>query len=159
MLADKFKVFLDSKSIKLGGDWDKALSIAQQSALVTVVLISASTDDAYYQREEIATAVAGARSERGHCVVPVYLSKDASKSENIPYGLRLKHSVTLSNDFSISDLALRLTELLRELTSSASTETLVREFDHTVQCPMCRLSEVERYESINVNQFEGVYAG
>ncbi len=49
------RTFLDSRSLMLGDDWDHALQRAQLNSRITVVLISENTDQAYYQREEIAS--------------------------------------------------------------------------------------------------------
>jgi len=69
LLARKTRVFLDSKSIDLGEDWDRVLAEAQRRSRATVVLVSAHTDAASYQREEIATAIAPGAQGRGaaHC--------------------------------------------------------------------------------------------
>src|SRR5215216_2638852 len=93
-LESHSRVFLDSRRVILGDDWDTELAAAQQKSLVTVVLISSKTEAAYYQREEIAAAIALAREDRKkHRVVPVFL--DSEKGDNkIPYGLRLKHGLT-----------------------------------------------------------------
>jgi hypothetical protein len=54
LLSTETKVFLDTRSLLLGDDWDRMLAEAQRSSRVTVVLVSANTDTAFYQREEIA---------------------------------------------------------------------------------------------------------
>src|SRR3712207_5191867 len=72
LLSPRARVFLDSRSLKPGDDWDTALPRAQRRSRVTVVLVSPRSDTAYYQREEIATAIAMARADEGqHRVVPV----------------------------------------------------------------------------------------
>lgn len=114
-LKDYSRVFLDSRCLELGDDWDLKLRKAQQRSLVTVVLISANTDDAYYQREEIAAAIALARIDSGHRVVPVYLNAEAKVSDSVPYGLRLKHSVTLSDAEGLNELRQALVQLLRRV--------------------------------------------
>jgi len=158
LIADS-DVFLDSKSIQLGDDWDRVLATAQRSSLVTVVLISSNTETAYYQREEIAAAIQLARTNDQHRVVPVYLDEDASISANVPYGLRLKHGVMLSEKVTIKNLAIRLGELRHQLTQSEAPEPLERKFDHTAQCWTCGLDDVERYESIGVDQFNEIEGG
>lgn len=118
LLAPTLRVFLDARSIQLGDDWDTELARAQRRALVTVVLVSANTERAYYEREEIAAAIALARQDgQAHRVVPVYVS--AAALENVPYGLRLKHGLTLSETLTLHDAAERLRELLNELRAAA----------------------------------------
>src|ERR1700704_6441470 len=73
-LSRNSRVFLDCRSLRLGDNWDIELPKAQQKSLVTVVLISSKTEAAYYQREEIAAAIALARENaEKHRVVPVFL--------------------------------------------------------------------------------------
>ena len=96
----------------LGIDWDVELSAAQRQALVTVVLVSSNTGRAYYQREEIAAAIQMAREDKTkHRVVPVFL--DEAGRNAVPYGLVLKHGVTVSPEHSLKDVAEDLTRLLR----------------------------------------------
>ena len=103
-LHPRSRVFLDSREVLLGDDWDRTLQEAQQSSMITVVLISSRSGRAYYEREEIATAIALAREdETKHRVIPVFL--EDLKAPQVPYGLRLKHGVHLSADFTLYELS------------------------------------------------------
>ena len=115
LLKDNARPFVDSRSLQLGVDWDIKLRNAQQRSLVTVVLISSSTEKAYYQREEIASAIALARSNDERRVVPIYLDGEAATSDSIPYGLRLKHGITLSCDFGLPHVYQALLNLKHQL--------------------------------------------
>ena len=125
LLRAEARVFLDSKSLLLGDDWDRALPEAQRSSRVTVVLVSANTGTAFYQREEIAAAIDMARADTTrHRVVPVYL--DTSR-ESIPYGLRLKRGLDVSETFPLEQAAERLLDLHRTLVAGAlSARTALR---------------------------------
>ncbi|MBK8501019.1 MAG: HAD-IB family phosphatase [Saprospiraceae bacterium] len=119
MLILKAKVFLDSKNLILGDDWDLELSRAQKNSKVTVVLVSSETEQAYYQREEIAAAIDMARLENSlHRVVPIYLDKSAEQTT--PYGLRLKHGLHIGDDFSLLDTAQALVTLLDKLAQNVT---------------------------------------
>src|SRR6516162_4583760 len=84
-LSRDFRVFLDSRSLLPGDDWDIALPAAQRASRITVVIVSSKTEKAYYQRQEIAEAIALARSEANtHRVVPVFLDEDMGDNESIP---------------------------------------------------------------------------
>lgn len=112
------KVFLDSRSLLLGDDWDRELALAQRRSLVTVVLVSAHTDTAYYQREEVAAAIDMARADSTrHRVVPVYLEGVSAGGHEVPYGLRLKHGVSLPDSGGLAGVAQRLIELVGRLQS------------------------------------------
>ena len=125
LLSVQSRVFLDSKCLHLGDDWDLNLFHAQQKSRVTVVLVSTNVSRSYYQREKIAAAVAMARSDsESHRVVPLYLPNPQVASSSIPYGLRLKHGITLQDDSQLESAAARLLELLRLLNvESIATET------------------------------------
>ncbi len=119
LLAQEVKVFLDSKSLMLGADWDRALAEAQRHSQVTVVLVSTRTDAAFYQREEIAAAIDLARKgEATHLVVPVYLDQS---TDAVPYGLRLKHGVMVSDGLPIEKVAAKLIDLHRMLAPEATS--------------------------------------
>jgi hypothetical protein len=60
-LSASSQVFLDKERLLLGDDWDTKIAQAQQSSLITLVLVSSKTERAYYQREEIAAAIDMAR--------------------------------------------------------------------------------------------------
>jgi hypothetical protein len=115
-LNPKSRVFLDSRNLLLGDNWDTVLPKAQQTSLVTVVLISSKTEVAYYQREEIAAAIALARENaENHRVVPVFLNEEAKGNDSVPYGLRLKHGLTVSEKLSLKTVAAKLLDLLPRL--------------------------------------------
>lgn len=116
----KVRVFLDSVCIKLGDDWDTALAAAQRDSLVTVVLVSANTEKAYYEREEIAAAIGMARKDgEAHRVVPLYINA-AGEQAAVPYGLSLKHGLTLSDKLTLSDAAEKLVSLVAELHAASA---------------------------------------
>lgn len=118
VLEGSCRVFLASKSIGLGETWDDKLAEAQQSARFSIVLISSSTPKAYYQREEIAQAIALARKEADrYRVVPVYLDGPPDEVSDVPYGLRLRHGMALTDDVTLRTVADRL---LVELASTVS---------------------------------------
>ncbi|MGZ8842146.1 MAG: toll/interleukin-1 receptor domain-containing protein [Pyrinomonadaceae bacterium] len=137
-LEQKSRVFLDSRTLNLGDDWDIELRRAQQKSLVTVVLISSKTQAAYYQREEIAAAIALARANaEKHRVVPVFLDKKAQSNDSVPYGLRLKHGVTVSDELSLQVVAERLLDLLSRLAKDARPgKRRAKKLKRKVPCPV-----------------------
>ncbi|HRW10222.1 MAG TPA: TIR domain-containing protein [Caldilineaceae bacterium] len=123
LLAPKSKVFLDSKNLMLGDNWDKELLSAQNSSLISVILVSSSTERAYYQKEEIASAIDLARhDEDQHRIVPVFLDAGARDNSQIPYGLRRKHGLTLSGSDDLAIAADRLIELLSKIKQKETLE-------------------------------------
>lgn len=123
LLEGRCRPFLDRRCLQLGDDWDRELARAQRSSMLTAVLISHHTEDAFYEREEIATAIALARRpELAHRVVPIYATDDPSLIEKAPYGLRLKHGVSLSDAVTLEVVAQRLVDLSRPTPASRSTD-------------------------------------
>jgi TIR domain len=107
LLSRRSTVFLDSRSLRPGDDWHTALGDAQSRSRVTVVLVSAYTGQAFYEGEEVVTAIRLAR-RGGHRVVPVLLDQNVE----VPYGLHRFHSLTVQPGFSLSDVASDLLDLL-----------------------------------------------
>lgn len=113
LLAPKARIFLDSKNLLLGDDWDQELASAQSRSLVSIILVSSKTEQAYYQKEEIASAIdMSRRGEDQHRVVPVFLDAGAKDNCQIPYGLRRKHSLLLAGTDDLQTAVERLLELL-----------------------------------------------
>jgi hypothetical protein len=122
-LAGQARVFLDSRCLLLGDDWDRELSRAQRNALVTVVLVSGQSEHAYYEREEIAHAIEMARHDpTSHRLVPVFLDRSSASRRDIPYGLRLKHGVNVEDAGGLAGVANKLLELLNRLREPSSGE-------------------------------------
>lgn len=106
------RVFLDAECLLPGDDWTLALPRAQREARVTVVLVSARCDRAYYQREEIAAAIALSRDERyRHRVVPVYLDGSPISPDAIPYGLRVLQGIETSKAGGLIGVYVKLARL------------------------------------------------
>src|SRR5215210_6455254 len=73
LLGDDTRVFLDSRCLELGDEWDVVLPLAQRQSRMTVIMVSKRTYAAFYQREEVAAAIDLARREV-HRVVPVFIN-------------------------------------------------------------------------------------
>jgi hypothetical protein len=113
LLSPPFRVFLDRRNILPGDDWRSRLSAAQSQATVTLVLISSHTDIAYYQRDEIARAIELTRREDGpHRVVPILLDEPADTVQ-LPYGLRLKQAISVTDAGGLAGVANRLKSALQ----------------------------------------------
>ncbi|MGH8904445.1 MAG: pentapeptide repeat-containing protein, partial [Egibacteraceae bacterium] len=116
LLSPESNVFLDSRCLLPGDDWDQALADAQRRSKVTVVLVSNRTERAFYQREEIAAAIALARKDpEAHRAVPVYLDGPPDEAGDVPYGLRLEHGITLGGTTTLATATARLLELRERL--------------------------------------------
>jgi hypothetical protein len=95
----------------LGDNWDIQLAKAQRNSRVTVILVSSATEEAFYAREEIAIAIRESRSSKNqHRLVPLFL--DSQSLSEPPYGLALKHGISLVNGKSLEDAAKALSDLL-----------------------------------------------
>lgn len=115
ILREDYEVFFDEESLLPGDPWDITLPRSQANSLITIILISENVDDAYYQKEEIASAIALARDPQTlHRVIPIYLDDSATK-ESVPYGLRRLHSIYLGDNFTIADAANAVGRVLKEM--------------------------------------------
>jgi serine/threonine protein kinase len=116
VLSRKLRVFLDRKCLRPGDTWDAELSKAQRESLITVVLVSSRTGEAYYAREEIASAIRRAREAPSeHRVVPIFLDKESSR--NPPYGLALRQGVALHGDSTYEAISEILEQLVQKMVS------------------------------------------
>jgi len=118
------RVFLDSKSLILGDNWNQELPNAQKLSLITVVIISQRTENAYYEKEEIAAAIQMARNNKlKHRIIPVFLS--GYNEIDVPYGLISKHSLVLSSDAELQSAAEKLLEALTKTLKLRRSETRI----------------------------------
>lgn len=116
LLAGSAKVFLDSRSLELGDNWDQALATAQRQSSITVVLVTQNTDPAYYQRVEVAQAISMSRNlTDDHRVIPLYVDEASTKGISAEYGLNLKHGLFLSSTVTLETAAFRLLATLKRL--------------------------------------------
>jgi WD40 repeat protein len=124
MLANESLVFLDSRCLKLGDDWDVQIPLAQRQAHATIVLISPHTEKAYYQREEIRAAIQMARDDPSlHQVIPVFL--DEISNTQFTYGIGLKEGISVPEAGGLPDVAKQLLSLLRVKNQGQSRTTRV----------------------------------
>ena len=116
LLSDEATVFLDSRCLEPGDDWPTVIQEAQRRSRATIVLISANTDRAFYQGEEIAAAIALSREEDdAHRVIPLYCPGGSPGDRHIPYGLRRKAPLYINEDTPMDQVAARLLKLRRTL--------------------------------------------
>jgi hypothetical protein len=109
------RVFLDDSDIDLGENWDAKLAEALRSSLIHVILISPNTETAYYECEEIAVAVQMAREDpHTRRVVPVYLNTKGVPSV-VPYGLKIKHGLSVPDSKDLTTAKERLLRTWKEL--------------------------------------------
>ena len=128
LLAPHATVFLDSRSLRLGDDWDIAIPEAQTAARVSVILASNNSGSAYYAREEVRAAIALSRFDsQRHRVVPVFLDSGAAAQSEQHYGLRLKHGITLRSPSDLANAAARLIDLITQLRAEERTRASASE--------------------------------
>lgn len=114
LLAGSAKVFLDTRLIEYGDNWDHVLATAQRASRITIVLVSQQTDDAYYQRAEVVHAIDLSRdSTNEHRVIPLYVDEAATKSLSAKYTLNPKHGLFLSSTVTLEIAAYRLLATLK----------------------------------------------
>lgn len=113
-IGARARVFLDSKVLLPGDDWDLELPQAQRRSFMTVALIGEGYEAAYYFRVEIAAAISLARLDaQRHRVVPVYLRGAAGRDAAQPYGLNLKHGIEWPTAGGVQAVAERIVQALQ----------------------------------------------
>lgn len=105
--------YLDDDELIAGDAWDQVLPEAQRRARATVVLVGATIDRAYYQREEVAAAIAHARDEGAvHRVIPIYLP--GLSEDRVSYGLRVRHALRWG-DLGVEGVAAEVARAVRAI--------------------------------------------
>ncbi len=92
LLTPHCTVFLDSKTLEPGDVWPARLRDALNASTTIAILITSNSDAAYYETEEIATAISLARHAQTR-VIPIYVGASTARPQP-PYGLRIIHSIT-----------------------------------------------------------------
>jgi TIR domain len=96
LLTPHCTVFLDSKSLEPGDIWPAQLHDALNASATIAILITPNSNAAYYETEEIATAISLARHAQTR-VIPIYVGTPTARPQP-PYGLRIIHSITTTED-------------------------------------------------------------
>jgi formylglycine-generating enzyme required for sulfatase activity/3',5'-cyclic AMP phosphodiesterase CpdA len=121
LLKPALRVFLDEESLLPGDDWSVEIPRAQARSRVTAVLVSRATDAAFYEREEIAAAIAMKRARQGgHRVVPVHLDGVPRDPFSAPYGLRVLQGIDATMAGGLSEVANRLKDAVAAQRSGAA---------------------------------------
>jgi TIR domain-containing protein len=116
--------FLDYRNLLPGDQWQVELKRALSLSRVTVVLVSAHSDSAYYLQEEVALAIDLVRQgTQAHRIVPVLLR--GAEREHLPYGLA-KLDALEEGDDGLSGVADELAALLAKLKRRPGTASLAR---------------------------------
>jgi hypothetical protein len=144
LLTNDSNVFLDSRVLLPGDIWGQELTQAQRSSRITVVIVSPRADQAFYQQEEIAAAIALARHDKTkHRVVPLFVTGAPSPESVVPYGLRSLHSIYIHDEESLTQAAQRLLNLLSYVRSlpagEESNRLLVSEPRHVAEVGVSNL--------------------
>lgn len=148
LLSPRTKVFLDSRCLLEGDNWDEELALAQRASLVTVVLVSTNTGQAYYQREEIAAAIDLTRKNKDtHRVVPLYWKDRLDEQPDIPYGLRLKHGLFANGPDELPRIAERLISLLQKLAQRGKAVEALVETQQQALTNVTQGNYKERFEA------------
>ena len=113
-----YRVFMDVASLRPGDQWNVEIPRAQRHSRCTLVLLSKSTDAAFYQGAEVVEAIRLMRNSV-HRVIPVYLEGQEALGESVPYGLPPLQGIDLGSGRGPSEL---VTELARVLPPPKSHE-------------------------------------
>jgi hypothetical protein len=124
LVPKKVRVYLDTHDLRPGSLWPLELKRALKVTRITVVLISAHSDNSFYQQEEVAIAINLLRSgSTAHHVVPVFLI--GSVPEHAPYGLAQMHAL-FEDKLTMRGVANELMMVLAGLPTRTPLDSLAR---------------------------------
>jgi len=101
------RVFLDFKCLIPGDDWQNEIDNAQEHSLLTVVLISKHSDQAYFQKSEILKAIKLFRNEH-HRIVPVFFNREIAQRCDVPSLLKQIQGIFFDEEYSLLDIAKKI---------------------------------------------------
>ena len=111
-LGKSLRVFIDIYCLRLGDDWDIALRAAVEDAAMVVVLVSPSTEQSFFQRDEILRAVERSRKDPPRTrLIPMFIGGTTPTQPSVPYGLPPKQGIVISNENDLDVAAERIIEL------------------------------------------------
>jgi hypothetical protein len=125
LLRDRAKVFFAPECIAPGAEWDAELRKALLWSRNTLVLVSPSSNSAYYQREEIATALRRSYDPGAHRVIPLFFGGTSPADEALPYGLRLKNGIVVAESDALPAAAERILSLLDAPPAESKRESVI----------------------------------
>ena len=102
-----YSVFMAPHKLSLGTRFPQELIRAQESSLLTLVLISSHSDASYFLQEEILRAIELAKKQR-HRVLPIYLSGNQAQNSDVPLTLTQLQSIFLAEEFSLLSVAQKI---------------------------------------------------
>jgi hypothetical protein len=116
------RVFIDVDGIEIGDQWDHVLRDALETSSVVLVVVSPTSDSAFYEREELLRAIERMRRNPDDCaVVPLYVGNISPSDPRVPYGLKPLQGVSLSNT-THEELGRKLVQRIAQI-SPARIET------------------------------------
>jgi superfamily I DNA/RNA helicase len=114
-LEKRLHVFIDFRCIRPGDDWDTALRDALEETTMVVVLVSPSTEQSFFQRDEILRALERSRTDPSHTrLIPIFIGGTGPTQPSMPYGLRPKQGIVLANEDELGNAAERIIDLATE---------------------------------------------
>jgi hypothetical protein len=141
-LAQVAPTFLDAVDLEPGDQWDVQLPLRQRESATTLALISASTEEAYYLREEIANAIAYHRHDPAeHRLIPILLDGVPADPASVPYGIRGLHALDMAK-IGVDGVVAELAELAGGLATTpppALYETAAPADRFEIYDALCRL--------------------
>lgn len=106
LLSRRCRVYLQVREGLLGQEWQISIATSIRASRATIVLASASSGKALYQKAEIEFAMNYSRSQAcHHLILPVFLPGYDPLSPDMPFGLNLYHGIALSSESTFEDVA------------------------------------------------------
>lgn len=116
-LGPRVRVFFDRHALRPGDDWPQAIAAAIEASVVMVVIVAPETERAFYEQEEITSAVQRARRAGGdRRVVPIFVDGMTPTDPRVPYGVRIKQGYTITSPDDLVRAAEAIATTTEEIT-------------------------------------------
>jgi hypothetical protein len=123
-LSTNHRVFLDVHGVPPGDDGPRTISRALAATRLTIILISANSEEAHYLHDEISRAIELVRKDpKRRRIIPVFLDGFPSNVNAVPYGLSSIQGLDARN--------LGMEGIAGELRKAAARQGAGSEFEHS----------------------------
>ena len=135
LLQPHCQVFLDEEALQPGDNWGIELQQALEQSRFIIALLDGTYGAAYYAQEELSRSLNMERQHPGrYSVVPVYLNGFPQRTEDIPFGIFLKHSLNVQKEGGLEGIAKKL--LLQLQSDSGTAELKVADNERNMEHPL-----------------------
>jgi len=145
----QYTVYLDAQALSPGTQWPTALRDALYASRVIIVLISAKTENAFYEIEEIVRAIQQLRENPDqHHVIPVMLEKLPEGYRNMPYGAGILQTLDATRSGGLERVAHEIDKWFAEWDSQTAASPLLTASNYRALGAALRLDRYPQWSGV-----------